>query len=246
MIPPCPLQPLFQAAAALVPGMVGEIGGAAAGYITPGTDNRAALTALADGIRARHPQAGQGYWALRSWNMLEWQPVVLTLLGVHGLGMLPCLDTLGLRVRGPMVMGYRLPLHIPARGETPALIERGGRQLRIVAESLLEDLNGVIRVKPLLARRLLADRVLGVLLDLAARRPDLPDDLVEDYAQGWLSALNLEGQSALGTIGWKNGRRRLVLERRACCLAYRSQGGGYCDSCPVLPLKTRIERVQCH
>jgi len=204
----------------LAPGVRGAAGAPAPGDVTPGADNRAALARLADGTRRAHPQAGQGFWSVRSWSLLAWQPAALAVLGVHAVAIAPRLDRVGLAVGDGTAFGFRLPHHEVA------------------------DLARVIPVKRRLALRLLADRVLGTLALVRANRADLCADDTVALGERWLRAMALEGESGLSVLTLGDGRRQAVLDRRACCLEYRVAPGTPCASCPKHARAQRRERMR--
>lgn len=233
------LHPVLASAEALVPGMVGRLADPSADDLRPQGGNGAAVRRLVDAIAAEAPAAGKAYWAVRAWGMMTWQPGVLAVLAVHRCGVVPRLDALGQAVRGSAVYGYTLPPDEVLHGmPEPALIDRAGAQVRRLADRLLADLDAVIRMKPVLAQRLLADRVLGTLA-----RPGLPQaaDLAAT-AERWLAAMDLTGASALAPLEVRPGVRRLVLDRKACCLTYLVGDGTLCASCPKLAPQERHDR----
>lgn len=236
-----PLQALVAAAEGVVPGMRGSIGSPVSGQIAAGADNQVLLQGLVDAVSGRTPEAGRGYWALRSWNMLVWQPAVLALLAVHRFGFVPALNAMSQDVVGDTVVGYRLPEDGVAYGEPAALVPVAARELRELADGLLDDLGRVVTVKPALAHRLLADRVLATLLRL---HPDTPPAEVRGFADDWLAGLDLREASGLMAVPLEGGGEQLALERRACCLEYRVVGADYCASCPKQTIETRHHRLR--
>lgn len=228
----------------LAPGVRGAAGAPAPGDITPGADNRAALARLADGTRRAHPQAGQGFWSVRSWSLLAWQPAALAVLGVHAVAIAPRLDRVGLAVGDGSAFGFRLPHHEVEHGTPAALAGIAGARLRALADALIADLARVIPVKRRLALRLLADRVLGTLALVRANRADLCADDTLALGERWLRAMALEGESGLSVLTLGDGRRQAVLDRRACCLEYRIAPGTPCASCPKHAREARRERMR--
>lgn len=228
----------------LAPGVRGAAGAPAPGDVTPGADNRAALARLADGTRRAHPQAGQGFWSVRSWSLLAWQPAALAVLGVHAVAIAPRLDRVGLAVGDGSAFGFRLPHHEVEHGTPAALAGIAGARLRALADALIADLARVIPVKRRLALRLLADRVLGTLALVRANRADLCADDTVALGERWLRAMALEGESGLSVLTLGDGRRQAVLDRRACCLEYRVAPGTPCASCPKHARAQRRERMR--
>ncbi|GAA0568823.1 siderophore ferric iron reductase [Caenispirillum bisanense] len=239
-VPDSPLTPLLTAAEALVPGMAGVLGGPAPGHVTAGQDNAAALTALIDAITATAGEGEAAYVAVTAWGMLVWQPAILTLLAVHRFGLVPDLGGMSQRVHGASVYGYRLPPEPAAMAMPPAdLIRAGGQQLRALADSLLAELQRHVRLKPVLARRLLADRVVSTVA-----RPEFAAAEVTALVEQWLAALDLAGCSGVMPVPLSGGRTVMALDRRACCLAYRVGGNDMCITCPRQSDSLRLERLQ--
>jgi siderophore ferric iron reductase len=227
-----------QAATAAMPGLPARLGAPDAGAVVAGRDNRAALQALVTAIAEAEPDAGRGFWALRAWGMLIWQPAMLTLLGVQRLGLRPDLEALGQSVQGPMVWGFQIPAGAGQPGDAEELLTPAAGALRAMSDRLLEELNGVVRVKPELARRLLADRLLGLILYAE------PQGDVEPLAERWLQAAGLQRKSGLMRVPLGDGGTRLALERRACCLEYRGTSAAFCATCPKLALEDRHARLR--
>lgn len=235
-----PLTPLLTAAEALVPGMAGVLGGPAPGHVTAGQDNTAPLTALIDAITATAGKGEAAYVAVTAWGMLMWQPAILTLLAVHRFGLVPDLAGMSQRVCGASLYGYRMGPDPAAIGAPlPELIAAGGRELRALADSLLAELQRHVRLKPVLARRLLADRVVSTLA-----RPEFAAAEVAALVEQWLAALDLAGYSGVMPVPLSGGRTVMALDRRACCLTYRVGGNDMCITCPRQSDALRLERLQ--
>lgn len=225
--------------AAAVPGLEARLGAPNGPAIVAGAGNRALLEGLISAIAASQPRAGRGFWALRAWAMLSWQPALLTVLPVERAGLLPGLEGLAQEVAGPAVWGFWLPDRTASEGTPSGLVEAAGRQLREVSETLLHDLSCVIAVKPELARRLLADRVLGLLLRVRHNAAPSQAD-----AEAWLAGAGLQGKSALMRVPLADGESRPALDRRACCLEYLTADARLCESCPRQPLDVRSARLR--
>lgn len=234
------LSALFRATESFVPGMRGGVGPPRRGEISALHGNGAALADLLDAVRADQPRAGHGYWRLRVWALLEWQPAAIAVMGVHLFDLSPPLQSVSLIPRGAGVLGYRFADPVARHGA--GALEHAAAGLRALSERLLADLRPLAPVRPELARRLLADRVLGVILRLARARPGAFPDGPEAAAARWLAAAGLEGASVLERIPCRGGDAP-ILRRRACCLAYMRDDGVLCDSCPHLPDDERRARA---
>lgn len=184
------------------------------------------------------------YWSIRCWSLMIWQPVVLTLIGVHGAAKLPPLDELRQKVGREMVAGFRLPETDWQGGSQADLIQRGGAVLRWLCDELLAELREITRIKPLSAMRLVADSLLAGINRLVELRPELTQTDQLALADAWLAATGLDDQSALMPLPLPDGRTPLVLDRKGCCMHYRRHDGDLCASCPKQKDAVRIERLK--
>jgi siderophore ferric iron reductase len=234
------LDDLFAAAVGLVPILQGEVGDHDAGWVSPGSDNGVTLRQLYAGIRDENPEAGTAFWSASCWNHLNWQPVAIALLAVYRFAFVPKVGRMSQCLRPGGVGGFRLPSPHCARGARKHLIREAGCQLQELAESLIADMSRLAKettkqefatVKRITTRRLLADRILGLLLRIGQLDSCLGSEELQDDAYAWLEAAGLEAMSALRPITLSCGREQLVLERKACCMAYLCARGMICESC---------------
>ncbi|MBU1333419.1 MAG: siderophore ferric iron reductase [Alphaproteobacteria bacterium] len=233
---------LIATAAQLTGFMKGEPGGPREGWYQPGADNSAMLGQLHQALASTYPQAGPAFHAVRLWTNLLWQPAYLAVIAAHLHGAMPDLFGISQQRRGIYVDGYRLKPGAQAPGSTEALIELGGGQLKAMAGVMLEEVNGFAKLRPLPARRLLADRMLSLMVWLSQRRHDLPVDTIEAWSEQWLEAAGLSGQGRLEPIDTANGRRLLIVRRKGCCLDYLIDPDRYCASCPKQDEAVRVAR----
>lgn len=207
-------------------------------------DNRAVLETLYATLSEAYPEAGMPYWSVRTWGLMVWQPIILTVIGVHGAGVLPPLQDLRQNVGTLMVAGYSLPDDGWEHGTEAQLIQRGGQALRALCDSLLAELREITLIKPLNALRLVADSLLSAIAGLDRIRPELTQTQRLELAWTWLRAMGLEGQSALMPLPLADGRTPLVLDRKGCCMHYRRHDGELCASCPKQKDEVRFTRLQ--
>lgn len=233
----------FIAAAARTTGfMDGAPGGWMPGWHQVGRDNRALLETLYARLAASYPKAGQPFYAVRLWTNLMWQPAYLAVLAVHVHGALPALAGLSQAVRGVDVSGYRLAPGPQWRDTDPAMIARAGRDLRAMGDAVLAEINNVTRLKRLPALRLLADRMLGLMLRLDTYRPGTGLAEQRQFCALWLEAMGLAGQGDLEILDLQDGTRVPIIARKGCCLDYLAFPGTYCASCPKQDETVRLER----
>lgn len=232
---------LIATAAQLTGFMKGEPGAARAGWYVPGADNAEILAQLHAALLATYPAAKPAFHAVRLWTNLLWQPAYLAVIATHIHGAMPDLSGLSQQRLGIYVDGYRLKPGAQASGPVEALIDNAGHQLKTMAEVMLGEVNALAKLKPLPARRLLADRMLSLMVWLGQRRRDLPPEVIAAYAARWLDVLGLTGQGDLESVE-AGGRRLLIVRRKGCCLDYLIAPGHYCATCPKQDNAVRVAR----
>lgn len=231
------------ATAARVTGfMKGAPGGHRPGWYLPDEDNAAVIGQLYQHLAETYPKAGPAFWAVRLWTNFLWQPAYLAVIAAHIHGSMPDLGQLSQRVDGIYADGYRLPVGPQQAGTPEQLIPIAAAALRPFCAALLDEINAVVKLKPLPARRLLADRMLSIIARLPQWQPGVTPVMAEDYAQQWLAALGLTGQGRLDRIGVSHGREVVIVTRKGCCLDYLIEPKAYCASCPKQGEEARIAR----
>lgn len=231
------------ATAAQVTGfMKGEPGPARDGWYVAGGDNAAFMAQLRQALAATYRDAGPPLWAVRLWTNLIWQPAYLAVIGVHIHGAVPDLTQLSQQRRGIFVDGYRLVPGIQSQGEVSARIANASAQLNTFTARLLEEVNAELKLRPLPARRLLADRMLSLMVWLSQKRRDLPLALIEDYCSQWLAGMGLTDQGELARVTAPDGRQALIVQRKGCCLDYLLDPDRLCASCPKQADAVRVAR----
>jgi siderophore ferric iron reductase len=232
---------LIATAAAATGFMKGEPGQARPGWYQQGGDNGAMLTQLRDQLAASYPAAGPPFWAVRLWTNLLWQPAYLSVVTVHLHGAVPELSGFSQQRSGIYVDGYRLQPQPMWSGSVEAMIERAASQLKAMTDLMLKEVNALEKLRPLPAKRLLADRMLGLMVWLGQRRRDLSIEQIEAYSQAWLRALELDGQGALERVE-AGGKRLVIVKRKGCCLDYLIDPDRLCATCPKQDNGVRIAR----
>lgn len=222
--------------------MKGEPGMGREGWYQPGADNSAVLAQLHAALAATYPKAGPAFYAVRLWTNLLWQPAYLAVIAAHLHGAMPDLSSISQIRRGIYIDGYRLVPGAQTAAPLDMLIDQGGNQLKQLAALMLDEVNVETRLKPLPARRLLADRMLSLMVWLSQRRRDLPLDAIQIWSAQWLAVLGLTGQGDLESIATPDGRRLLLVRRKGCCLDYRIDPDRYCATCPKQDNALRLAR----
>ncbi|HDZ56769.1 MAG TPA: siderophore ferric iron reductase [Pseudomonas xinjiangensis] len=227
-----------------LPGFVGRIGPVNANQLLCGSvENPARIASLHGHWQQAHPEAGPHYWSTRSWTLLIWQPVYLSLLAVHLANRAPCLAQMGQSVESGFVGGFCLPEHCPHKGAEETLIRFAAEQINDFTEQQLNEFNSVSSIYPKLARLLVADCVRAALL-LVQRQQGLSNAQLRGVERSWMEALGLPGASALIEVCLDDGRACLALSRKACCQHFRRSDGEPCSSCPKLKQDERLRRLR--
>lgn len=221
--------------------MKGEPGAARPGWYRPGGDNAALLAELHAALATTYPKAGPAFYAVRLWTNLIWQPAYLAVIAAHIHGAVPDLSGLSQARRGIYIDGYRLLPGPQESGPVEHLIETAAAQLKAMTASMLDEVNAELRLKSLPARRLFADRMLGLMALLAQRRRDLPPEVIEAWTRQWLEALDLTGQGDLERVE-AAGHLLLLVRRKGCCLDYRIDPDRLCATCPKQDNTLRLAR----
>lgn len=238
------LPELLRIASLALPGLNGETGAAERHQLRCGVPGNIAQVAMLHAHwRQRYPEAGPHYWSARSWSLLIWQPIYLSVLAVYLCRRAPCLANMGQSFNEGSVQGFRLPPHCPYRGDSAALIICAGDQLTGFIDAQLEEFNAVTSIYPKMARLLVADCVRAALL-LAQRNEPIADEALLEAEQDWLTALALPGGSALTLLNLDDGRTCLAMGRKVCCQHFRRADGELCASCPKLGKDERLKRLR--
>ncbi|VFR17968.1 Putative iron reductase in siderophore [Alcaligin] cluster [plant metagenome] len=237
------LESVLANAARRVPGMVGVIAHDGPPGIRAGADNSALIARLRDHWRARYPEAGPHYLALRCWGLLIWQPIYLGVIAAHEARGVPDLSRLSAPWRDDgFLAGYHISRHALRHGVFHARMDDVAGQLRALCAGLLAELSSVVHISTKAAQCMQADIVLNALLTLR------PDDREKSNAQAqcraaqWLARLGLSGRSSYFECG-APGRPLLAVDRQVCCHYFRKRDGDYCSTCPKLEMHERIIRL---
>lgn len=233
---------LIQLCARILPGLHVKAGELDRKLLVSGADNVPLLIGLINELQQQYPEAGRHYWSARAWGLLIWQPVLLTLLTTEILQQSLDLGRLGQHCSGTMVAGMTLGAGLLS--QKGSCRQQAAGHLREICESALAELGQVIRINPVLARRLLGDRILATLLQLRTLLPDRSHTAVCHLANEWLEAADLSGASALMAFELPHGGADLALDRKGCCQHYRREDGDLCKTCPRQPEAVRINRLQ--
>jgi siderophore ferric iron reductase len=221
--------------------MKGEPGAPRDGWYVTGGDNALFLADLHAALVATYPRA-RPLRAVRLWTNLIWQPAYLSVIATHLHGALPALADLSQNRRGIYVDGFRLRPSEQWSGAVDDMITRAGADLAIFAQHAFAEVNRNETLKWLPARRLLAHRLLGLMVWLHQRRRDLAVETILEWSERWLAAAGLAGQGALELVPTADGQSVLIVRRKGCCLDYLVEPFAYCASCPKQDEAERLAR----
>lgn len=233
---------LITTAAAFTGFMKGEPGAPRPGWYAAGADNGPVLAQLRTHLAQTYPGAGAPFRAVRLWTSLIWQPAYLAVIAVHEHGAVPVLAGISQRLRGIYIDGYRLQPGPFRSGSVEAMIADAAGQLGTLAASMLEEVNRHERLKPLPARRLLADRMLGLMVRVAQKRRALEAGAIHGWSEQWLAAMGLDGHGSLEDVALPDGRLVPIVRRKGCCLDYLITPDRLCATCPRQGNAERIAR----
>ncbi|NYT85881.1 siderophore ferric iron reductase [Pollutimonas harenae] len=197
---------------------------------------------LADSLAQTHPEAGRHYWAFRTWSLLVWQPVYLTLAGIHlnGMGIRP--ECISQQTSPCTVWGCRIADHVPFEDGEDELLNIAAGSLHDGVARLFNTCIETIDLHPKAAGRLLADYVTSATLRIGDLRADWSADDTVAWGERWLDALGLHDAGGFLRYG-RVGDESLAIERKVCCLVYKCHDGTLCDTCPKIPLADRFARL---
>ncbi|CAB3774502.1 siderophore ferric iron reductase [Paraburkholderia humisilvae] len=209
----------------------------------PRSGNRVALEALFARWAAAYPEAGRAYWSLRCWSILIWQPIYLSVIGVHTAQCAVSLEHFEQSIENGWTHEVRLLGHEPAQGDLAALIDLASREIAACCAQILDELSGIARLNAHAAIGMQADCVLAALL--AQRSSHLAWDHahIEALGERWLEALALVGRSGFLAYPCSDGSSGLALDRQTCCYHYLRRDGESCSTCPRLEKHERIARL---
>jgi siderophore ferric iron reductase len=201
--------------------------------------NAARVAALHVHWRHAHPEAGPLYWSARSWSQLVWQPVYLTVLGVHLVGLMPRLARVGQSVRDGAVCGFSLPGQGARSVSSVDPIGSAARQLRAYLARQWREAMPVFPLHAKVADRLAADFLMAALL-LVQRQTAMSNESLHELARQWLAAMGMSGCSSLINVQLDDGRNCLALGRKICCQHFRRADATLCSGCPKLNPQLRM------
>lgn len=216
------IQGLLQLIRHYLPGMALDLQPASDKELTATEVSHKLMGQLYQAIQQSEPDAGRFYWSAQCWNMLCWQPVILSMVSASQFRLITDVNLMGQRVHGAGVAGLSIPhsafaiapdygtKHSDTENSATerndlSLIRASGSKLRELLENLLVQTSEHFPLNQNLARRLFADRMLSTLLLLQRLNNqgefnESSNQHTEALAQQWLEATELQGVSGLMRI----------------------------------------------
>lgn len=221
------IQGLLQLIRHYLPSMALDLQPASDKELTATEASHKLIGQLYQAIQQSEPNAGRFYWSAQCWNMLCWQPVILSMVSASQFRLITDVNQMGQRVQGARIAGLSIPhsafVIAPGSGtkhsdtensatessdtknKDLSLIRASGLKLKELLESLLALSTEHFPLNQNLARRLFADRMLSTLLLLQRLNNqgvfnEASNRHTEALAQQWLEATELQGASGLMRI----------------------------------------------
>lgn len=264
------IQGLQQLIRHYLPSMTLDLQPASDKELTATEANHKLIGQLYQAIQQSEPDAGRFYWSAQCWNMLCWQPIILSVVSASQFRLITDVNQMGQRVQGAGVAGLSIPHsafaiapdsgteHSNEVHKDLALIRASGSKLKALLENLLAQTTEHFPLNHNLARRLFADRILSTLLLLQRLNNqgdfnESSNQHTEALAWQWLEATGLQEASGLMRIEFGSdtatdtdtqSTERLALNRKGCCQHFRKSDGKVCASCPKNKMPERIQLIQ--
>lgn len=169
-------QQCLNAAKLMVPSLMGTIGSPLKGMIQADGNPQQSIFEIYQYWQQRYPHATHAYWWVRTWSLLYWQPIYLSVSALHLNRMILSLEHFSQHQRMGYIAGFRLESKNHWVGTInstlPLLIEKSAVHLTSYLEWLWYHMNQSMKInaksiKRRLAMRLCADAVLIALQRIA-------------------------------------------------------------------------------
>lgn len=206
--------------------------------ISANRSNITIIKSLHTSLMQQSPEAGRSYWLTRSWELLTWQPLYLTLTSIYQLRILPDLNNMLQQHDNGLVAGFRFNCTDCATGDYECLIRQAGKQLSQLFEHYRKELDQWARCRPRFTEHLIADALFAKLLLMQKSHPEMSDSFIRRHAKLWLDALNFS-DSHLQSLCLSKLDNKLSLNRTSCCCVYKTTAGVKCANCPRLKQKSK-------
>lgn len=192
--------------------------------------NRQLFSDLYKQLRHQHPEAGSRYWAYKCWQLVIWQPVLLSVISVYALKVSLPLSRLKLHCHKDTIAGYQIEVAEHYLGNTQDLISHCASESSRLIEQCFSQLQQVCReqgsrLRKALCQRLLSDQLLEALAQVPRYLPELNEREFNAQVSRWQSSYAL----SVKDLTLDNNSQ---LQRSSCCYEYRLTSADYCTNCP--------------
>lgn len=201
-------------------------------WISSCEEESESIQVLYDSIRQAYPDAGRVYWATRTWDLLCWQPLAVAFVAVYQSGVAPSFENFYQRASSCLISGFQIQTQTLHHGNVESLIQSVSINLENLFSKYRKRLNQITRCSANFSNQLLADNLLGNMINVQRMSPSTASETLLAQLQFWIEGLKLP-DSILNTIV-SNPDEPIVRIRRSCCLADRVDGGALCSDCPRL------------
>ncbi|TCS36739.1 siderophore ferric iron reductase [Reinekea marinisedimentorum] len=216
----------------VTPYLKGELGCSNDAMIRAEPADSAVVQQLLAALKAAHPEAGEAYWLTRTWDLLCWQPLYISMIGIYGLGCLPQFHGFAQQRVESYIMGFRFQQPVMHQGPSAELITLAGEYLTGLFGHYRRVVNELARCPKGFTQLLLADALMANLMLLQKLKPEFTGDRVAEQAKAWMQAFHLPEKHLSALQLQNNGNIKFV--RRSCCLVYKTESGQLCSDCPRL------------
>lgn len=231
------LERLFLCASQCIPALAGQEarfnmqkqGGANADKALALTLSIQELAELHADLARNYPEAGSSYWRIRSWGLINWQPIYLALICVYQLNSVPTsLGRMKQTRTQDYIAGYELEDDAWQAGNRDQLIFLAGCQLNQTFSPSKQAFIDLFGGKPVMYQALLADQFIESFVQATHFSLLSPRQLLDDLPL-WAKILNLPLASMRG-LKYEQDELRFI--RHTCCLHYQRHDGTLCAACP--------------
>ncbi|WP_427978299.1 siderophore ferric iron reductase [Agarivorans sp.] len=196
----------------------------------------------------QQPKAGERYWVTRTWTMLSWQAVSLSLIGVYAAQRSLDFSQLvqGFNPQTGVVSGYK-NLHLSALQQSHAkTLASTCQSLKQLLASYFQHLQGLATLREPVAMRLVKDQLARFMLLLAEHHSAINAESLNQLLQPWYQQLQLSSKSPFFELELGPQRSKTLAKPSACCQHHLRPDGDYCLACPKLNRTEQAQQLALH
>ena len=208
------------------------------GLLYIGQDCSRQIKQLYDGLSEANPEAGNGYYLSRTWELLSWQPLYLSFVAIYQMQAVPDMRSIVQKFQPSSVYGFHFTNELMFSDQVQSLIEQVSNDLMSLFEGYRRQIGELVRIRPGFTNYLLADSILKLVTIFQPIRTDISIDEWQQQAQSWLKHTCLP-ITLLDNLQITDETNQLNYVRTSCCQVYRCKGGALCADCPRAVSKKR-------